>query len=355
MKTTITLFAGFALTFPILLLTAETMSVSVESFMEPTGFSITEGDDLDLRFSELASPDSNAGTHILLESLSPLAEGSSVYASPYYGLEVASGDIQDEGVVYLDMPVNVELPEGSVSSPIVGIVERSGGWDNFAPNSPASSVGGAEGEGDYENNSIVLSLVRDSETFSGAVNYTVIDEDTLELDPFSLTKDGTETIELSGATLIRDGNIFSGSVTNLGPDALYDSLLFTIRLADIPDVDNDGVPDISDSEITDSGLVVDDWNTTTFGFVYGLTSDWGWSFVFGYVYVPFEPFLFHPHFGWMAQVEAFENTETSGFNRWFVSLEEFGWMFVQDNNGGWFQRNVTGSDFVWDNFHEPEE
>jgi hypothetical protein len=348
-------FLLLSLVGPFALVHSETMTVSVESFLEPTGFSITEGDDFNFRVSELAGPGTNNSSHILLESLSPLSEGSLVYASPYYGLEVSSGEIQDEGVVYLEMPADVQVPEGSVSSPIVGIVERSGSWDDYNPDVPTSSVGGASGDGDYDGGSIVLSLVRDSETFSGAANYTVIDENTIELDPFSLTKDGTETIELSGATLIRDGSIFSGSVTNLGEDALYDSLLFTIRLAEIPDVDGDGIPDISDGEIGQTGLTVNEWNTTNFGFLWGLTPDWGWSFVFGYIYVPLDPYVYHPHFGWMVEAASFPIDGGGGSSRWFVSLEGYGWMFVQDNEGGWFRRNyINAEDFTWDNFREPQ-
>ena len=349
-------FLLFALAGPFVLVQAETMTVSVESFLEPTGFSITDGDDLKLRVSELAGPDTNNSSHILLESLSPLAEGSLVYASPYYGLEVSSGEVQDEGVVYLEMPADVQVPEGSVSSPIVGIVERSGSWEDYNTNTPTSSVGGASGDGEYDGGSIVLSLVRDSETFSGAANYSVIDENTIELDPFSLTKDGTDTIELSGATLIRDGGAFSGSVTNLGADALYDSLLFTVRLADIPDVDADGIPDISDSEIGATGLAVDEWNTTNFGFLWGLTPDWGWSYVFGYVYVPLDPYIYHPHFGWMVQVASFPIGDGNAQNRWFVSLEGYGWMFVADNEGGWVRTNyINAEDFIWNNFQDPQD
>jgi hypothetical protein len=354
MKTRRTLLL-FSLITPFALAQAETMTVSMESFLEPTGFSITEGDDLQLRVSELAGPQTNNASHILLESLSPLSEGSLVYASPYYGLEVSSGEVQDEGVVYLEMPADVQVPEGSVSSPIVGIVERSGSWEDYNTNPPTSSVGGASGDGDYDGGSIVLSLVRDSETFSGAANYTVIDENTIELDPFSLTKDGTDTIELSGATLIRDGSTFNGAVTNLGEDALYDSLLFTVRLADIPDVDADGVPDISDSDIGPSGLAVGEWNTTNLGFLWGLTPDWGWSYVFGYIYVPLDPYVYHPHFGWMVEVASFPIGDGNGQNRWFVSLEGYGWMFVQDNEGGHFRRNyINAEDFTWDNFREPK-
>ena len=94
------------------------MTVSIDGFGDPTGFSITETATLNLRVTELvAAPGDNTSTHILIEGLSPLDEGTTTYASTYSGINVDSGETQDIGIVYLEMPEGSALPEGSVSSP----------------------------------------------------------------------------------------------------------------------------------------------------------------------------------------------------------------------------------------------
>lgn len=315
---------------------AASLTVTFESFLEPSDFNFTGGESLNLRVTELTSPETNSSTHLLVESLSPLESGSLVYASSYAGVDIESGEEQDTGVLYLEMSGPVDVPEGSVSSPIVGVVERSGSWDDYNPVQPVSSVGGASGTGDYSTEgSLVVSLEREGENFAGTASYSVVDEDTVELEPFSLIKDGVETIELSGATLVRDGLTFSGAVTNQGVDALYDSLLFAVRLTDMPDTDMDGVPDLTDASM-DSGIVltVGEWQTTPLGTMYGATESWGWSLDYGFVEVARAPVYYQPFAGWMQWMG--EDGEAD----WFYGLSHDGWMRVAKGSGGHYEYGV---------------
>src|SRR5690606_38697753 len=103
-------------------LVAGDFSVSLNTFGDPTAFSITTGSNLSLRVSELVpAAGTNSSTHFLVEGLSPLEDGTQVYTSTYRGINISTGAVQDLGVIYLDLPEEANLPEGTVSSPIVGV------------------------------------------------------------------------------------------------------------------------------------------------------------------------------------------------------------------------------------------
>ena len=328
-------------------LVADEMTVSIDGFGDPTTFSITDSSDLSLRVTELVpSAGANTSTHVLIEGLSPLEDGTMTYASTYSGINVDSGEVQDIGVLYLEMPVGSTLPEGTVSSPVVGVVQRAGSWDAYNVSYPSTSVGGSAGSSTYDTGTIQLSLVRDAESFTGTANYTVLDEDTIELDPFTLTSSSLVSYDMSGATLLRDGVRFYGTLTNLTTGALYDSLIFAIQFTGIPDVDGDGVPDISDGEISGGGLVL-----TVDGYVYddllswtyGLTPEWGSSQMLSYVYVGYHPdILYTTALGWLL---APSGTAATGiyFYRVPVNGEAEGWIWTIESYGGFYWNYATGS------------
>ncbi|MEX0321258.1 MAG: hypothetical protein AB3N63_03825 [Puniceicoccaceae bacterium] len=269
-------------------LAADQMTVSIDAFnsLDTNLFKITSGSDLSLRVSELVPAEgSNSSTHILIEGLSPLEDGTNVYASPYTGVDVGTGDEQDAGMLYLEMPAGAALPEGSVASPIVGVVSRPGPWDDYSPMAPSTSVGGSSGTGDYDSGQITLNLARDTDVLTGVTDYTVVDEDTIVIDPFTITVNAGVSYDFSGATLMRDDAVFYGTITNLSNGAQYDSLIFSIGLTGIPDVDSDGIPDISDSEVSDSTPAVIQWfNTGTDSknetVPYAPGSPWHWSYTY---------------------------------------------------------------------------
>lgn len=243
-----------ALTLATGSLAASQMTVSIDAFNSLDTFSITSGSDLNLRVTELYPAEgTNASTHILIEGLTPLEDGTNVYASPYTGVDSNTGNEQDAGMLYLEMPSGAALPEGSVASPIVGVVARAGAWGDYSPMTPQTSIGGSSGTGDYGSGQITLTLARGNEVLTGTTNYTVVDQETISIDPFTITVDAGVSYDLSGATLMRDDNVFYGTITNLSNGAQYDSLIFSIGLSGIPDLDGDGIPDISDDEVTPSG------------------------------------------------------------------------------------------------------
>lgn len=320
---------------PVALLTAhvaaaDSVTVSIDSFGDPASFSITESSTLSLRVSELVpASGSNASTHVLIEGLAPLEAGTQVYASPYKGINSVDGEVQDVGMVYLEMPESAALPAGTVSSPIVGVIQRPGSWNDFALTMPTSSVGGSTGASSYDGSTLDLTLLRGNETFTGTTAYTVLDVDTIEIEPLTLVKDGGTSISLSGATLLRDGSRFYGTLTNLSEGAAYDSLLFAIELAGMPDLDFDGIPDISDDAVEGSGLVVDQWNRLNFSWVYGLTPEWGISTYMGYVFVKFSPYIYQVDLGWMYLFSS------NGLDHVFYTWDH-GWILINEGFGGFY-------------------
>jgi hypothetical protein len=319
------------LSFAPLPLIGEQLTVSIDAFGDPTTFSITEGNTLNLRVSELMpAPGTNASTHVLVEGLSPLEEGTLVYASPYQGINSSNGEVQDTGVVFLEMPEAATLPAGTVSSPIVGVLQRAGSWNDYSLSLPTTSLGGASGASTYDSGSLDLTLVRGAETFTGSTTYTVVDEDTIELEAMTLVKDGGTSIDVSGAMLLRDGLQFAGTVTNLSPGAAYDSLLFAVRLTNIPDLDSDGIPDISDDSVEPVGLVVGDWNRLDFSWVYGFDPDWGVSTYMGYVYVPFYPYVYQVDLGWLYLFSS------NGNDHYFYSWDLESFILINEGFGGFY-------------------
>lgn len=324
-------------------LSAGQLTLSISSFGEPGQFEISPGDNLSLLVREdIPAPGFNASTHVLVEGLSPVEEGSLNYASTYYGVNATNGMVQDLGVMLLEMPQSVSLPEGTVSSPIVGVLQRQGPWGSTA--FPSTSLGGATGVSDYDNGTLSLTLQRGAETFTGTADYTVVDADTIELDPFTVLKDGTVSYDLSGVTLLRDGNRFYGTATNQSAGAAYDSLLFGIDLLNIPDADFDGIPDITDDAVTPGGLAQGSSVRLSIGEVTGYTGEWGYSDYLGLVNVSRLPYVYTKATGWMVHLSS------RGTEHWFYSWDK-GWLRAAEEHGSWhyaFMSDIGSG--TWDPF-----
>lgn len=337
-----------ALTLPVSVF-AGSLVVSMNSFSEATLFSITPENQLDLRVSELTTPTGdNAATHILIEQLAPVGGASgSVYGSPYSAVAIETGNIYDTGVLYLNMPEAPALPAGSVASPIVGIVARSGSWQNFGLQPVASELGGASGASTFDSaaGTLTISMTLNGTNLSGTANYTVIDTATIAVEPFSISG-GQTTVSLSATTLVRSGNDFFGSVANLTPGASYDSLFYQLALTNIPDVDGDGIPDIVDDDISIEGdLTPGEWVFTYVGWVYGYSTQWGYSDYLGYVFLYGDPHWYIPNYG------AFANAGVSMAEgnslHWFAFSELVGWSFFNNELDGDFAHAGTEAPFTW--------
>jgi hypothetical protein len=324
---------------------ANSLTVSIDAFSAATLFSIVPGSDLELRLVELTSPSgANSATHILIEQLSPIDDSDSgIYGSPYHAIEIASGDIQDTGVLYLQLPEAPNFPAGSVTSPIVGIVERQGAWSDYQLEDPGSSFGGASGSGGFTTpGTLNISLNHQGAAYSGSASYSIGNVDTIEMDAFSLSGPGGALLNLSATTLVRDGMNFSGTVANLTDGADYNSLFFKISLTSIPDTDSDGIPDIVDAEVPAGNLTPGQWNMTSIGSVYGISAEWGYSSNMGWVYLGLgSPWVYHIWFGWFSVAD-----ETSG--GYWLHSQQIGWVYFTDSYNGYFQNLTSLNPFVWE-------
>ncbi len=324
------------------------LNVSISGFAEPQSFL---DQSLELRFTELVpAVGTNAATHVLIEGLKPLSEGSSSYESNYSGIDAATGQIQDTGVVYMTMPQGSELPAGTVVSPIVGVVQRQGDWSITNPNyllntdlSNAITGDTPTGSGDYDGSSMTLNLSNGTDQYSATVDYTVLDTDTIVLDPFVLQGDGLSSYSMAESVLIRDDNRFYGILTNLEAGASYDSLLFSIDLDSIPDLDGDSIPDISDPAVLD----LDSWAKTAVGWVRSFSEDTAYSIFMGWVSLEDYPFIYHYELGWLRVMPAPLSQE----NAYWMYSPSMGWIYTQSNWGGDFFKH-SGS-WVLDNFLNP--
>ena len=195
------------------------LDVSISGFADPAAF-LSES--VQVRFAELVPANgTNQATHVLIEGLSPLADGSSNYASTYSGINVTTGAIQDSGMVYLIMPNDGQPPEGTIVSPIVGVVQRTGDWSSTFPSATMTDISSGTGAtpagtANYNGSTISFNLSNGTDQFTAVdVSYQKLDTDTILLDPFTLNTGGFESHQMSESVLIRDGDRFFGTLTNL--------------------------------------------------------------------------------------------------------------------------------------------
>ncbi|MEY3001425.1 MAG: hypothetical protein RL648_1639 [Verrucomicrobiota bacterium] len=323
-------------------LSAQSVTVSVNAFGDPSSFTFTGSNSLDLRVSELIpATGTNTSTHVLVESLTPLEEGQQVYTSTYQGINAATGAIQDAGVLFMTLPADTALPVGTVASPIVGVIQRPGSWANYALQVPSTSLGGASGSSAIDGAALDLNLARGSEAFTGEVAFTIISADEVQFEPFTITKDGATSISLSGGTLMRDGNRFYATVTNLSAGAAYDALIFELEVTNISDVDGDGVPDLVDSAISGTGtpvLVPGEYVQFPFGQVLGISSTRGSTSYMGDVFLDYYNlggFIYQADLQWFVVFSSF------GSSHFFYSYT-LGWIWTSEVFGGWYYNYGTG-------------
>ncbi len=321
-------------------LSAQQLSVSIDGFGDPSSFDITN-ENLNLRVTKLISApgETNTSTHILIEGLAPLGvTDTSVYSSTYSAVDINNnGAIQDQGVLYLKMPPGgADLPPGTFASAIVGVVQRPGDWDAYDQVFNPTTLGGSDGTGQYDGSTLSFSLSNGGSQFLGNATYTVVDPDTLAIEPFTLTQDGATSHDISATTLLRDGNHFYGTL--VCPDCAYDSLIFSVRLHSIPDADMDGVPDITDAEVTvtlDLGV----WNLTDLGYVLGGTATVGYSPYLGWISVANYPNVYQFTMGEWLQVVS---TPIAPDTAYWMSNPNFGWIYTHSNWGGFFFHGSAG-------------
>lgn len=337
-RTTLTLLMGLSASF----LSAQSATVSVTAFGDPSSFTFSGSSTLDLRVTELVpAAGTNTSTHVLVESLTPLEEGQQVYTSTYQGINATTGDVQDAGVLFMTLPADTSLPVGTVASPIVGVLQRPGSWADYALQVPSSSIGGASGQSDVGAGSISLDLSRGSEAFTGEVAYTVISTSEVQFEPFTITKDGATSYSLSGGTLLRDGDRFYATVTNLSSGAAYDSLIFELEITDISDVDADSIPDLVDTSISGTGtpaLVVGEYVQFPFGQVLGISETRGSTSYMGDVFLTYYAdtgFIYQADLGYFVVFYSY------GQNHFFYSYS-LGWIWTSEVYGGWYYNYETG-------------
>jgi hypothetical protein len=161
-----------------------------------------------------------------------------------------------------------------------------------------------------------------------------------------MVKDGATSIDFEPAVMARDGGRFYGILTN-SSGAEYDALLFAMEFTNIPDADNDGIPDISDGEISGGeGLVLtlDEWNRLDFSWVYPWDTAWGLSTYMGNIFVTFYPYVYQENLGWLYHFSA--NGEDHVFYDW-----ELGFILANEGFGGFYYIYTTDS---WHEFGNPQ-
>lgn len=313
--------------------------VATEAFLEPSSSFSFASSVSDLRVTDLAdAATTDQTTHILIEGLVPIEAGSSVVTSSYRGINLSSGATTEVGSLYFTMPSG--STSSSATSPIVGIVARSGTWDDFNPTTPNSTLGGGQGDVSVsggETGTVTLSILKGSTTYNGTADFTVLDEKSVELSDFALSA-GSSSIEFYGTVLSLWGGEYYGVVQAKAPSD-FNSTMLTLRFLDMPDGDNDGIPDWTDDSSGFTPPPVGEWKyTSELGWAFGLQGNvWARSYNFGNVYFPNFPWLYvqgppsGPTMGW---VRFIRRDDSSGDV--FLYSAKLGWLFTRDDLGGWY-------------------
>lgn len=275
--------------------------VNVSSFRLASDFQFVNTN-VDFRFAPLAG-DGSGATHMIINGLIPGGAGAHVTDYKAVNLQGSNPNAAlESGKAYIKLPAQ-NLPAGSVSSPIVGIVQRNGAWSNYTVTFASNTtVGGAAGNVSFNGSQLTFTLTRGGTSFTGTANYEVVG-DTLEVEPFSLSDGGT-TYNFDATTLQHDGTRFF-AVLSSNPAANYDSLLFELALTEVPDVDGDSVPDIIDGEIASESLFAD--------VVWGNTG-WGFSNFFGWLNKTSEPWFYSLDHGWVIPVQGASDNSFIAYN-----------------------------------------
>lgn len=331
---------------------AQSFTAGIEPFRSLTSFDSVLMD-LEFRVAPMAGTASaGEATHVLLRGLRALDAGSDVFESGYEAINLDAGTRLDVGTVYMQLP-DTTLPEGSVASPIVGVIRREGSWDGFGPQTPNTTIGGASGTSTYnpDTETMSLNLSRNGQAITGTVNYTVVDTETLVLEaPVTLTADGN-TYNFHEAVLFREGGRFYGALQSADLSVDYDSLLFAVELSGFPDVDGDGIPDIVDPDATFPPLDLDvgEWVwDPRIGYLRAANDRWAESSQLGWVYYEAFPWVYHLDLGWIGYVrhDTVANPEgtqwtyfqQNGYFVWFWSTPEEAqsFFFYSDSSAsGW--------------------
>ena len=340
---------------PASLCASPSFTVNVESFRSLAGYDPLPGS-LDVRVAPMAGREgAHEATHVLLRGLMPAAGGDGVHVSRYRAVHRDSQGERDSGMLYLNMP-EWDLPENAAAAPVVGVMARAGGWQShYSGSTPWTTLGGAGGPASYdaEKGKILLTLQRSSESFSGTVPYTVVDAETILLEPFTLRGAGVK-YHFRGNVMTREGGRFFGLLESADLGVNYDSLYFALEFTDFPDIDGDGIPDIVDPDFDPSQPVLNlrvgelAWDYRA-GYLYAVNDAWAWSDAMGWVYYRAFPWLYQIDLGWMAYLTYTEESNPANF-RW-VYFQEDGYylsfylvpgMFFHFDNGS----GVKGWDHV---------
>lgn len=294
-------------------------TISVTPYQKPSGL-LTDRNFRFLQTETMVADAQNSATHILIEGLLPVDPATpAVVSSAYTAINISTGAEQDAGYVIMELPQSTPEP-GVVTSPVVGIVSRAGAWNSFSPTPVATSVGNSNGQGTYDGQAGTLSISLNQaggKTITGSASYTIVDGETVQVQPFTLTVN-SEQFPFLATTLKRSGTSYTGVLEASTPPPLQyvpDSLMFFLSMIDTTDADTDGLPDFSDAVINgpqtdwDTGatsLGSDSFDLPWFGkyTTYGAHNQnwlflWEHGFVWVYGMAPNSIFLYTLDMDWM--------------------------------------------------------
>ncbi|MCC5835011.1 MAG: hypothetical protein JJU20_09785 [Opitutales bacterium] len=324
---------------------AQELIVSVQSMLNPTTFHLNQQHDLDVRVLETERL-GDSTSHLLINGLDRYSDDApaNVVTSNYEGINASTGATQERGIIQLTLPDGA-IDSNGTSSPIVGVVARSGSWSDYNAQPSDTVLGGQTGLSQFNTGSNLEGTldISISGGFTGTANYTAESATVLNLEAFTLSNGSTSrsffptTVTWDGATRSYVGPLMT---SNDYTADLYDSTFFTLRLSNIPDADRDGIPDIADPNVqVDLVVAMGEWTADSrIGNFRGTTSEWAYSTKLGFFAPGRFPWIYQAHYGWLR----FETRLPSPDNHvvWYYSAEASSWVYVNE-------RSAVGGQFFW--------
>lgn len=319
-------------------LQAADVTVSIEPLFALSGSAFSGLPTAHASVTSESSAGTSGVTHIVTGPLTPLPGDANAIGGTFQGVDSSTGDVLVSGGIGFELSSPPATDAGT--SPIVGVIPVPDGWDSVTATPVSANLANATGTSTYDSGTLTLSL--GNPTVTGTISYTVNSQTSVELAPFSLSSGGN-TYNFSGVTLdLEDGGAYKGFI--LATDATdFNNAAYVLTVTDSNDSDNDGIPNLTDSDNAwyapftagTNGFIHSDW----YGGFWNLSQqDWIYHGNWGYQFIqPFVP-------GWVLAWDWSIWAEFGGGTGWLaVSKDFYPYIYAYDLSGGTWIYYETGS------------
>ncbi|MFA5257172.1 MAG: hypothetical protein WC360_03390 [Opitutales bacterium] len=191
-------------------------------------------------FCAYAAENTNV-THLVIKSLGRVSSNASLIGGDYVLVNSDTGDELGGGAIAFEVAPDPD------SSPIVGVIPLTGGWDSasLTISTPDSILGGKTATLTY--NPTAGAMTMDIGGTISTLNYVANNEGSVHIEAPFWISDGTDTTKFVNGFMdnMGDGTIKGLVMTDFSGN--LDDAIYMVAMIDTPDLDGDGVPEFMDA------------------------------------------------------------------------------------------------------------